>query len=370
MNIKLLKEALPYLFEANVATLMIGHHGVGKSQAVKQYTDETTYVHPKLGKKNWGFVDIRLGTQDVGDLLGLADFEVNDKGEKVATKFMRPTWFPTDVDSKGIIFLDEINRGRRDVLQAVFQLVLDKKLHTYTLPKGWHVVAAMNPSTQDYIVTDISDKAFLDRFCHIKLDPSKQEFFDYARSRKFEPDLIQFLQDQPNLLQADLEAYSLDVKPSRRSWEAVDRLLKHKTPINILRELANGLVGPSAGAAFIKSLSDTDKPITGAEVLKDFSKYEKKIKAYSNIKTGGRQDLVKFTCDSMLELVTGRKDAFTKDEAKNLESFLIEIPKDLSFDLCRSLYMEAICRPVIDNSQKLLELLANARKIKVEGVNA
>lgn len=385
MNIKTFKEALPFLFQSNIATLVIGHHGVGKSQGVKQYTEENPYVHPKLGKQPMGFVDLRLGTQDVGDLLGLADFVsrpvettvTGDDGkpkkvtvmEKVATTFFRPEWFPNDPDSQGIIFLDEINRGRRDVLQAVFQLVLDKKLHRYSLPKGWHVVAAMNPSTDDYIVTDISDKAFLDRFCHIKLSPSKQEFFDYAKGRKFEPELIQFLQDQPTLLQGDLEEFSLDVKPSRRSWEAVDRLLKNKTPVNLLRELANGLVGPAAGSAFIKSLSDTDKPISGKEILENFSKYVKKIKEYSNAKTGGRQDMIKYTCDSLLEGISGRKEQFTKDEAKNLEAFLIEIPKELSFDLCRQLYMEGICRPIIDNSQKLLELLANARKIKVDGVN-
>ena len=183
MNIKKFKEAMPYLIQANVATLIQGHHGVGKSQAVKQYCDENGY----------GFVDLRLGTQDVGDLLGLADFELDAKGNKIATKFMRPTWFPVDPASKGIIFLDEINRGRRDVLQAVFQLCLDKKIHEYALPKGWHVVAAMNPSTEDYIVTDISDKAFLDRFCHIKLSPSKQEWFDYAKKTKMNAELVQFV---------------------------------------------------------------------------------------------------------------------------------------------------------------------------------
>ena len=136
MKIQTLKECLPYLFEANIATLVIGHHGVGKSQAVAQYAKE----------QKIGFMDLRLGTQDVGDLLGLAEFvtelqpytftnpetgkeETGTREVKVATKFMRPDWFPTDPDSKGIIFMDEINRARRDVLQAVFQLVLDKWRH-------------------------------------------------------------------------------------------------------------------------------------------------------------------------------------------------------------------------------------------------
>src|SRR5690606_4467190 len=174
---------------------------------------------------------LRLGTQDVGDLLGLADFERDRDGNSVATKFMRPDWFPTNPDSKGIIFLDEVNRARRDVLQAVFQLVLDKRLHRYVLPKGWQVIAAMNPNTGDYIVTDISDKAFMDRFCHINLAPSKQEFCKYARDRKFDDKWLQFLQEQPEMLQGELEAFDLsDIKPSRRSWEAIDRLIKVNTP--------------------------------------------------------------------------------------------------------------------------------------------
>jgi len=358
MNIKTLKEALPYIFKANISTMIVGHHGVGKSQAVKQYADA-------LGI---GFVDLRLGTQDVGDLLGLADFERDEKGNLVATKFMRPDWFPTDPDSKGIIFLDEINRAKRDVLQAVFQLCLDKRLHRYALPKGWHVIAAMNPNTEDYIVTDLSDKAFLDRFCHVKLAPSKQEFFDYAKACKFEGQLITFLQDQPALLQTDLEAFELEVKPSRRSWEAVDRLMKVKTPVNLLRELVSGLVGTSASAAFVKSLSDTDKPINGKDIVDDYAKFAAKIKKYSDSKTGGRQDMLKFTCDSLLETIQEMKKKPTKDQSTNISSFLKEIPKDLSFALCQNLYLEDNVREIIDNDEDLLKILANARNMKLEDI--
>lgn len=357
MNIKTLKEALPYIFKANVSTMVVGHHGVGKSQAVKQFADDNGFQ----------FIDLRLGTQDVGDLLGLADFEVNPKtGQKEATKFMRPDWFPTDENSKGIIFLDEINRGRRDVLQAVFQLCLDKRLHRYKLPTDWHVIAAMNPNTEDYIVTDLSDKAFLDRFCHIKLAPSKQEFFEYAKGRKFEPQLLQFLHDQPALIQTELESFDLEVTPSRRSWEAVDRLMKVKTPVNLLRELVSGLVGITASTAFIKSLSDTDKPISGKDILDNYDKFASKIKKYSDAKSGGRQDMLKYTCDSLLEAIQELKKKPTKEQAKNMTSFLKEIPKDLAFALCQNLYLEDNVREYIDEDQDLMKVLASARNMNLD----
>lgn len=363
MNINQFKESLDYIRKSNIAVLVWGHHGVGKSQAVKQYADEN-----KLE-----FIDLRLGTQDVGDLLGLADFKVNEKGEKVATKFMQPTWFPTNPNSKGIIFLDEVNRGRRDVLQAVFQLVLDKRLHEYKLPEGWSVIAAANPSTQDYIVTDISDRAFLDRFCHIKLAPSKQEWFKYARSKGFDAQLVQFLQEQPKMLQSELEAFDLGVTPSRRSWEAVNKLMQVELPVHLRRDLICGLVGTTAGTAFLKSLESEDKPITAAEVLGQFPKLKKRVEKYSDYKTGGRIDMLKFTCDSILEMAqqrTSKNDALTKDEEKNLADFLITIPKDLAFDLCRSIYLEEVTRPVIENHKDLLKLFAEAREMEIEGINA
>lgn len=359
MNISTLKEALPYLFKANIATMIVGHHGVGKSQGVAQYAEEN----------DMEFIDLRLGTQDVGDLLGLADFERDKDGNLVATKFMRPDWFPTDPNSKGIIFLDEVNRARRDVLQAVFQLVLDKRLHRYVLPKGWQVIAAMNPNTGDYIVTDISDKAFMDRFCHIKLAPSRQEFFKYARERKFDDRLLQFLQEQPEMLQGELEAFDLsEVKPSRRSWEAIDKLIKVNTPVNILSELSQGLVGPVAATAFIKALNSVDKPINAKDVIDNYSKFQKRVQEYSDAKNA-RIDMLKFTCDSILEWVQSDKKALSKDQAKNLADFLWDIPRDLSFGLARELYMEERTRPVIDEHQELLKDIANKRNIKVKGVN-
>jgi hypothetical protein len=358
MNIKDFKRALPFLMQAKIATMLVGHHGVGKSQAVKQYCDEN----------GLDFVDLRLGTQDVGDLLGLADFIIDQKtGQKVATKFMRPEWFPVDPNSKGIVFLDEINRAPRDVLQAVFQLVLDKRIHTHFLPKGWDVVSAMNPPTGDYTTTDISDAAFMDRFCHIKLAPSKPEWFDYAKNRKFDSRLLQFLQKQPKLLQGELEAFSVETTPSRRSWEAVDRLIKLEMPQDLLREVIIGLVGTAAGSAFIKALNEDDQPITAEDILKDFKKTEKKIKQYSNAKTGGRMDMLKFTCDSILEMAQTRtktNNALSKEEEQNLADFLVIIPKDLAFDLCRSIYLEEVTRPVIENHKKLLQILADTKKVE------
>ena len=190
MNINQIKRALPYLFKARITPMIVGQHGVGKSTAVREFCQENEMT----------FVDLRLGSMDVGDLLGLPDFQVDGNGKKVATQFMQPDWFPKNSNKPGIIFLDEVNRARRDVLQAIFQLVLDRKMHDKELPENWHVVAAMNPDTNDYTTTDVSDKAFVDRFCWIKLTSTYEDFIQYGKVKGFNKNILSFINNQPTLL--------------------------------------------------------------------------------------------------------------------------------------------------------------------------
>jgi MoxR-like ATPase len=368
MNIETLKESLPFLIKAEIPALMVGHHGVGKTQGAQQFAAENKY-----------FIRIlNLGTQEVGDIIGLADFVKDKDGNNVATKFMIPDWAKelkefceANPDKIGILFLDEINRARRDVLQVVFPLLLEKRIHATIFPKNFYVMAGMNPSTEDYIVTDMSDKALLDRFCHIKLAPSKQEFFKYAKQRKFDDQLVQFLQDQPELLQGALEAFDLsNVTPSRRSWEAVDRVHKLKPPAHVNREIVAGLVGNTAMTAWMKAMSGTDKPINAEDVLNDYSKHKKRVLEYADAKTGGRIDMLKFTCASLIEYAKATKKAIGKDESKNLSEFLWDIPRDLSYSVCCELYLQESTRHVIDEHSDLLTDIANKRGMKVKGVNS
>jgi len=360
MQIKSMKNALPFLFEANIPTLIWGRHGVGKSQSVKQVSQEMTYDHPKTGKQSFGFIDLRLGNMEVGDLLGLADFEKDEKGNNVATKFMRPSWLPTDPDSCGILFLDEINRARRDVLQAAFQLVLDKRIHEYELPKGWVVVGACNPNTEEYIVTDIGDAAFLDRFCHIKLAPTVSEFLDHATSTGFDSDIVDFIRDQPEMLSSKGDDFSLEIKPSARSYEFVDRLIKVKTPINILQELSIGIVGSTAAIAFMEARKSADRPFKATQILKEFSKIEKKIKQYSDPKDN-RGDILKATCDNLLRHAKKRTKALTKAEGNNLTKFLKAIPVEMMFANIKELYYNDVFRKSLDADSQLKDIILKAR---------
>ena len=85
-------------------------------------------------------VSLFLGQMsDPGDLIGLPY-----KNEKTGnTEFMPPYWFPTD-GKPIVLFLDELNRARPEVLQTIMDLALNKKLAGKQLPEGSRIISAVN----------------------------------------------------------------------------------------------------------------------------------------------------------------------------------------------------------------------------------
>lgn len=327
MNINTVKKAIPYLFKQNIVPNLIGVHGTGKSTCIREYCEE----------QNIGFIDLRLGQMEVGDLLGLPEITDDGEGNKI-TVFARPKWFPTE--GRGVLFLDEINRSKRDVIQAVFQLVLDRKLHDYALPSGWSVVAAQNPNSEDYQTLDLSDKAFLDRFCHIKITSSYEDFIKYGNDKGFNKSVLNFISSHPAMLRGANAAFTLDyVQPSDRSWAAVSRLVEDKTtPDDILNELITGLVGTEAATAYMSWKKTAEKPVDGIVVMKDYAKVKKTVKDQSTEKNY-RPDMLNETKQQIMEYIKSKKEDEELDnkEFGNLVAFMMDIPNDLFVEFVKQM---------------------------------
>lgn len=332
MNIKDLKASLPYLFEAQITPFIWGHAGIGKSTVIKQYANE----------KGYKFFPFYLGTQsDLGDILGLASFVKDENGSEVATTFATPLWLKDTIEyceenpeSGAIIFLDEFNRARRDILNGMFSLALDKTFHTITLPRNCYIVAAGNPPTDEYYVTDINETALMARFAHIKLEPSFQEWASYATASKVESTLVSFLQEQPELLEDAKSGFNLPVKVDRRSYERVDRLFKVKTPTELLEQLMIGIIGAERLIAYKLHLTKTDKALTGEEVLS--GKNTKLLKKWSN-PMDIKSSLLSTTCDNVFDHIKDKVDIVLD---KTFLEFLEILPKDLSYALLKRLLKE------------------------------
>ena len=156
--------ALLDLTPAEQNIMLVGNHGIGKSEILTEYFSE----------KGMTVVPLFLGQMsDPGDLIGIPNR--NDATGK--TEFMPPYWFP--LDGKPIVlFLDELNRARPEVLQTIMDLALNRKLAGQSLPEGSRIISAVNAGDQ-YQLTDL-DPALVSRFNVVGFRPTVQEWLLWA----------------------------------------------------------------------------------------------------------------------------------------------------------------------------------------------
>lgn len=210
-------------------------------------------------------------------------------GAKFSVKTVNspPGWLPQPGTS-GILFLDEINRSQRDTRSGVFQLLLDRRIGEYDLPQRWVIVAALNPPVGasdggpgGYEVADITDKAFLSRFCHIALRPSVPEWLKYARRAGVDARIRAFVErGGPDVLGSNRPVEVPDPEPTPRSWTILSKVISeipsgvpgvppHELDPELVPIVAAGLVGIAATQVWIANRKMKDKIVTVEEIAAD-----------------------------------------------------------------------------------------------------
>lgn len=344
MNITEYLSNLDFLFRANVTPLVWGIHGIGKSAVPQQYADSGGHL----------LFNMRLGNMnDAGDLLGLPDFQVDqyNANKKVATSFIKMDWLNdlinfanSNPDKYAIIHLDEVNRARKDLINPIFQIAIDRRLHTTVFPPNVRVIASANPpiSSNDvtYWVNDFTESALLDRFCHLKLSPTTVEWVAYAKARNLNPAWIEFIADQPHLLHATKVDFDIDAycKPSNRSHESAAKLHALGAPA----ELLVGCVGSTvAQAFFVFDRDNKDKQITADQVLNQVDTVLPQVR--KKVKEGRLADL-QLTLAEIYKATEGdiseTLPIFSMKVGENLVRFLQELPLDMQWAAGRQLAIQ------------------------------
>ncbi len=240
--------------------MLAGAHGIGKSRILTDYFEG----------QGMRVVTLFLGQMsDPGDLIGLPS--KNTKTGK--TDFLPPYWFPTD-GKPIVLFLDELNRARPEILQSVMDLTLNRKLAGKSLPEGSRIISAVNAG-QEYQLTDL-DPALVSRFNIYTFRPSVSEWLLWAEKSGIAPEVIKFIEDNSTYLDGKLreDADNLEKTPDRRGWERVSDVLKKAPMVNgALKKAIAGIIGPEVANIFFEEIKKNRK-IKGKDVLEDFTKYK------------------------------------------------------------------------------------------------
>ena len=276
MAINVNTKRLLRILEVTPATqniMLVGRHGIGKSEILTQYYEQ----------RGEHVVTLFLGQMsDPGDLIGLPRTLAINNTQDVVTQFIPPYWWP--VDGRPIVlFLDELNRARPELLQTVMDLVLNRSLAGKKLPEGSRVIAAVNDG-DEYQLTHL-DPAMVSRFNIYQFCPTAQEWLQWAEGVGVDARVIRFLSLEPHWLdgiegeKAGIDT-GLEKTPDRRAWK---RLADGIKPLPDLSEedldWIAGIVGAQAASRFMGSLTG-HAILTGAEVLQDFEANEPKLRKY------------------------------------------------------------------------------------------
>ncbi len=244
--------------------MLIGKHGIGKSKILSDY----------FAGQKMKVITLFLGQMsDPGDLIGLPHKdEITSK-----TDFMPPYWFPTD-NEPIVLFLDELNRARPEILQTVMDLTLNKTLAGKELPKGSRIISAVNDG-EEYQLTDL-DPALVSRFNIYHFTPTVAEWLLWATQKGINRQVIKFIEDNPTYLDTVIIEEGLEKSTDRRAWEKVSDILRN-IDLNKLqtKKILAGVIGVAAASKFVESFSDT-KLLSADELMRDFTKHLPKLKTY------------------------------------------------------------------------------------------
>jgi hypothetical protein len=234
---KAAKRSIRKAIQTRRPVFLWGPPGIGKSDIVKQ-------IGQDAGRD---VIDVRLALWEPTDIKGIPYYDAS-KGTMV---WAPPGELPMDPESTAIIFLDELNSAPPAVQAAAYQLILNRKVGTYHLPKGVDIVAAGNREG-DRGVTYRMPAPLANRFIHLEAKVDFDDFQEWAVMNAVHPEVV----GDVGFAKQDL--YDFDPKsPSKafatpRSWVFVSDLLwEDDTDIDTLHNLIAGAVGDGLAVKFM-----------------------------------------------------------------------------------------------------------------------
>jgi len=291
-----------------------GAPGIGKSSIVKQIASE----------QGLEFLDLRLSLLDPTDLKGIPFFNA-ETNEGVWAK---PSFLPSAPDSKGILFLDEINTAPPAVQASAYQLILDRKVGEYELPEGWSIVAAGNRENDRGVVYKMPPP-LANRFVHFEMDVDFDDWKAWAYSAKIDSSVIGYLAYDKSML-FTFDATSNEKSfATPRSWEYVDSIIKSGIDAELILDSISGAVGREAAVGYIS-----------------FKKVMKDLPDLNTILDGTRTEIEEEDSKVMMGLAIGLVNALLENSnataIDNVLKFSLQLPGEFAIMLVKDMQQNGI----------------------------
>ena len=235
MSRYIIEQAAELCMATNNVPCLIGYTGVGK-------TDMGSII---ARRNNRNVIELNLALHSTEDLIGYPY-----KADDGKMHWAPPAWFPEE-ENKYILYVDEINRASKDVLNAIMPMLLTGKLHEHSLPEGTWIMSAMNPDNDDFdMVYSFDDAAVISRLVFIEVPPEFNSWKKWLKNNNKHDDVIvDFLKKNPKYFVPEIKnVISQNIRPNPRSWTKFINILQYCKanrikPLEALDLICKGLLG-------------------------------------------------------------------------------------------------------------------------------
>lgn len=331
--------------------LFVGPPGVGKSHIVQAW----------CVKNNLPFIDLRSAYLEAPDVIGFPSIETVN-GRQV-TIHNTPSFWPTDPEWQGVLLLEEPNRGTTSIMNCWMQLLTDRKVHEYVLPKGVIIVGCINPEGAEYDVNTM-DAALKDRFELFHVTYDKDSFLSYMKSAEWNKNIILFIESGiwNYVAPEDIKNAPGSKYVSPRTLSKLNSALAAGFNEEDEMLIYNTVLGANVGKDFY-NFCHNESPVFYADLLKDLPEALERLNKFSN-PTNFKNGMISMTIKDIVD------NGEIEDEL--LVNILTVLPVDQSITLIRDLefkrkdktILQRICKQHPDIKERFKSVLQFGKEAK------
>ncbi len=320
---------LAFAMKKKLTPCFVGETGIGKTPSVADWC-----------KSRGGYMRIlNFGSMDPQDIsMSMFNPEATQYG------FVPPDWL-VELNEKAktqpvVMFIDEWNRGPRELVNGLFCLNDERRLHNFYLHDNVLIVAAMNPSDGSYSVNaSEQDHAVRKRLNFVFVKEDLAAWLEMAEAQDYDDDVVSFVRSNPSLF------YDLGARDSGKcfacpsNWEKASNLCKTARQLGLsisdanLRAMVEGQIGAMAADKFFQHAVNRDTSIDPGEVLTHFadpaSRVHVKVQKMLN-KGGGtlRSDVIT-NLNAGIAMILFSKKPSVPEVVPHLAAYIAALPSEL-----------------------------------------
>ena len=305
------RRAIMRAFKKQRPLFLWGPPGIGKSELVASIAEELGGVT----------VDLRLGQMEPTDIRGIPFYNKDSGKMDWAPPIDLPDEEMASQHPVVVLFLDEMNQAAPAVQGSAFQLILNRRIGKYHLPKNVVIVAAGNRDS-DKGISYRMPTPLANRFVHLEMRPDFESWQQWAVNNRIHKDVVGYL----SFAKQDL--YDFDPRSSGRSfatprsWTFVSELLEDGDDSTNM-DLIAGTIGEGLAVKFMAHRKISSNMPNPEEILAG------KVSELKTKEVSAMYSLTISMCyelqDSYAKLAKGGKDA------KGLEKWYAQSDNFLRF---------------------------------------